>query len=166
SSEQLAILAENIRQLAPEALVVEADSSLTLDGEIQGKSVLVVEDGPTLTHGEMTIGAASVAARRFGALEVADPRPQAVGKIRETYEIYPNIGAGILPAMGYSEQQRKDLETTINTTKADLVLSGTPIDLGRIVNSNKPIVRVRYDLNPHKSSAEILPRALKTILFS
>ena len=131
-------------------MVVEADSELTLDGEIKGKRVLVIEDGPTLTHGEMQIGAAMVAAKRFGAGEVVEPRHHAVGKIAETYRKYPNIGAGILPAMGYSDQQKHDLQATINAIDADIILSGTPIDLTRIVSVNKPVVRVRYDLKPRQ----------------
>jgi predicted GTPase len=112
---------------------------------IKGKRVLVVEDGPTLTHGEMKIGAGIVAARKFGATELVDPRSFTVGKLAETFEIYPEIGT-LLPAMGYGEEQLKDLETTINNTDCDAVVIGTPIDLTRIIQINKPTTRVFYDL--------------------
>jgi len=112
---------------------------------IKGKRVLVVEDGPTLTHGEMKIGAGTVAAMKYGAKELVDPRPFTVGKLSETFKIYPNIGE-LLPAMGYSDQQLKDLETTINSTDCESVVIGTPIDLQRIVKINKPATRVYYDL--------------------
>jgi len=112
---------------------------------IKGKKVLVVEDGPTLTHGEMKIGAGTVAALKYGAKELVDPRPYTVGKLSETFEIYPNIGE-LLPAMGYSAQQLKDLETTINQTDCEAVVIGTPIDLQRIVKIDKPATRVYYDL--------------------
>jgi predicted GTPase len=105
----------------------------------------VVEDGPTLTHGEMKIGAGTVAAQKFGAAGFVDPRPFTVGKLKETFETYPNIGV-LLPAMGYGEQQLKDLETTINNTECDSVVIGTPIDLGRIIKINKPSTRVYYEL--------------------
>jgi predicted GTPase len=112
---------------------------------IRGKRVLVVEDGPTLTHGEMKIGAGTVAAKKFGASELVDPRPYTVGKLSETFRIYPSIGM-LLPAMGYGEQQLKDLETTINKTDCDSVIIGTPIDLNRIIDIKKPTTRVFYDL--------------------
>lgn len=160
---------KNIARLAPNAQVVEADSELTLKGDdinIAGKRVLVVEDGPTLTHGEMKIGAAAVAAKRHNVAAMVDPRPAAVGKIKFTYEKYPNIGEGILPAMGYSAEQKKDLETTVNNTDADLVLSGTPIDLGRIIKANKPIVRVDYELKPKSGFESVIEKAIKDKLFS
>ncbi len=112
---------------------------------IRGKRVLVVEDGPTLTHGEMAYGAAWVAARRFGAAEIVDPRPYAVNSIRATYEKYPTTGA-VLPAMGYGAEQIHELEETINAAPADLVLIGTPIDLNSVIKINKPSQRVRYEL--------------------
>jgi len=112
---------------------------------IRGKRVLVVEDGPTLTHGEMSYGAGWVAARRFGAAEIVDPRPYAVGTIHETYVKYPKTG-NILPAMGYGDKMVKDLEDTINKMDVDLVISATPIDLNRIIKVNKPLQRVRYEL--------------------
>lgn len=138
---------ENIRMANPNAIIVDAASPIQVDDPavIRGKRVLVVEDGPTLTHGEMTYGAGTVAAEKFGAEDMVDPRPYAVGKITETFEKYPEIGV-LLPAMGYSDQQIKDLETTINTTDCDSVIIGTPIDLRRVVNIKKPNTRVYYDL--------------------
>ena len=112
---------------------------------ITGKRVLVVEDGPTLTHGEMKFGAGVVAAGKFGAAEIIDPRPWTVGTITATFKKYPNIGT-LLPAMGYGDKQVKDLETTINKVPCDTVIIGTPIDLNRIIKIRKPTVRVRYDL--------------------
>ena len=141
------IVRENIARLAPDAIVVDAASTLDIDDPslVKGKNVLVVEDGPTLTHGEMKIGAGTVAAQKFGAAGFVDPRPFTVGKLKETFETYPNIGV-LLPAMGYGEQQLKDLETTINNTECDSVVIGTPIDLGRIIKINKPSTRVYYEL--------------------
>jgi len=138
---------ETLHRLNPDALVIEGASPLFVDNPeaIRGKRVLVIEDGPTLTHGEMAYGAGWVAARRFGAAEIVDPRPFAVGTITETYQKYPGTGQ-ILPAMGYGEQQMKDLETTINNADVDLVISATPIDLTRIIKINKPMQRVRYEL--------------------
>ena len=138
---------ESIEKVAPKAIVVDGASPISVDDPsiIKGKRVLVVEDGPTLTHGEMKIGAGVVAARKFGAAELVDPRPFTVGKLTETFEKYPNIGT-LLPAMGYGEQQLKDLETTINNTDCDAVVIGTPIDLNRIINIKRPSTRVWYDL--------------------
>jgi len=138
---------ENIRMANPDAIIVDAASPIQVDDPsvIRGKRVLVVEDGPTLTHGEMTYGAGTVAAEKFGASDMVDPRPFAVGKITETFEKYPEIGV-LLPAMGYSDQQVKDLETTINATDCDSVVIGTPIDLRRVVKIDKPNTRVYYDL--------------------
>ncbi len=138
---------ENIAKVNPKAIVVDGASPIKVDDPslIKGKKVLVVEDGPTLTHGEMKIGAGVVAARKFGAAELVDPRPYTVGRLTETFKIYPNIGT-ILPAMGYGAQQLKDLETTINNVECDSVLIATPIDLNRIVKINKPNTRVYYDL--------------------
>jgi len=112
---------------------------------LEGLKVLVVEDGPTLTHGEMTYGAGVVAAMRMGAAELVDPRPWAVGKLKETFELYPEIGT-LLPAMGYGDEQKADLEKTINACECDAVVIGTPIDLTRIVKIDKPTVRVGYEL--------------------
>ncbi|HEY57935.1 MAG TPA: GTPase [Anaerolineae bacterium] len=149
TAEPDAVLAvrENLHALNPEALIIEAASPIFVDdpAAIRGKRVLVVEDGPTLTHGEMAYGAGWVAAKRFGAAEIVDPRPYAVGSIRETYAKYPNTGA-VLPAMGYGKEQRHELEETINRAEADLVIVGTPIDLGRLLKLNKPYQRVRYEL--------------------
>ena len=114
--------------------------------------MLVVEDGPTLTHGEMAYGAGMVAAQRFGAAEVIDPRPYAVGSIMETYQKYPSTGQ-VLPAMGYGDTQVKELEATIRATPCDLVLIATPIDLGSLLEIDKPTQRVRYDLREHDSAA-------------
>ncbi len=163
--EDIETVKANCKRLAPNAVVIEADSTLTVDGDIKGKKVLVVEDGPTLTHGEMKIGAAAVAAKRAGVAKMVDPRPFAVGKIAYTYEKYPNIGEGILPAMGYGDEQKKDLETTMNAIEADVVLSGTPIDLGRVVKSNKPIVKVGYELSPRGNGAEELEKIIVSKLF-
>ncbi len=136
-----------LHDLNPNAIVVEAASPLFVDDPeaIRGKRVLVVEDGPTLTHGEMAYGAGWVAAKRFGAAEIVDPRPFAVGTIHDTYIKYPKTGP-ILPAMGYGDKMVKDLEDTINNADVDLVVSATPIDLTRIINVNKPMQRVRYEL--------------------
>jgi predicted GTPase len=136
-----------VRALNPGAVIVEAASPLKVDDPpaIRGKRVLVIEDGPTLTHGEMAYGAAWVAARRFGAAEIIDPRPYAVGTIAETYRKYPTTGH-VLPAMGYGPAQIAELEQTIRNTPADLVLIGTPIDLRRVLKLDKPVQRVRYDL--------------------
>jgi len=138
---------QNITTINPRAVVVEAASPLFVadPAAIHGKRVLVIEDGPTLTHGGMAYGAGWVAARRFGAREIVDPRPYAVGSIMETYRKYPSTGA-ILPAMGYGVEMVKDLETTINNAEVDMVLSATPIDLTRIIQVNKPMQRVRYEL--------------------
>ncbi len=137
----------NVQAVAPSATIVEAASPLFIEDYhlIRGRRVLVVEDGPTLTHGEMAYGAGVVAARRFGALEIVDPRPYAVGSIVETYEKYPTTGA-VLPAMGYGQHQVQELEQTINATPADLVIIATPIDLRRLVRIEKPSVRIRYEL--------------------
>jgi len=136
-----------IRAKNPKAKVIDGASPITVENPslITGKRALVVEDGPTLTHGEMKYGAGVVAAEKFGASELVDPRPYTTGKITETFEKYTEIGT-LLPAMGYGEQQMKDLEATINTTDCDVVVIGTPIDLRRIISIEKPSVRVTYDL--------------------
>jgi predicted GTPase len=138
----------SIERLAPDAVVVDAASPIFVDDPscIRGKRVLVIEDGPTLTHGEMAYGAGIVAARRFGAVEIVDPRPYAVGSIAETFEKYPQTGP-LLPAMGYGAGQIEDLEATINATPCDAVIAATPIDLGRVLRNVKhPMDRVRYEL--------------------
>jgi predicted GTPase len=149
----------NVQVVAPKAVIVEAVSPITVEdpAAIRNRRVLVVEDGPTLTHGDMAYGAATVAAQRFGAREIIDPRPYAVGSILDTFEKYPTTGA-LLPAMGYGEAQIKDLEETIRATPCDLVLIGTPINLGTLITIKQPWQRVSYDLQeigqPHL--AEIL----------
>jgi predicted GTPase len=145
--ESVEIVRKNARTYNPNAIIVDAASPIQVDKPelIKGKRVLVVEDGPTLTHGEMTYGAGVVAAQKFGAAELVDPRPYTVESISATYRKYPKIGT-LLPAMGYGDKQVKDLETTINRTKCDLVLIATPIDLSRLVKINKPTARVFYSL--------------------
>jgi len=137
----------SIHELSPEAVVVDAASPLFVDDAetIRGKRVLAIEDGPTLTHGEMKYGAGVLAAQRHGAAEIVDPRPYTVGTLTETFEKYPDIGT-LLPAMGYGEEQMKDLAETIARTPADVVLVATPIDLRRIIKIEKPALRVRYEL--------------------
>ncbi|MCL2009861.1 MAG: cyclic 2,3-diphosphoglycerate synthase [Synergistaceae bacterium] len=145
--ENIQLLRSNIEKAVPQAIVVDAASAITVENPelIRGKRVLVIEDGPTLTHGEMKIGAGIVAARRFGAAEIIDPRPYAVGTLADTYRIYPNIGT-LLPAMGYGEKQMADLTATIDRTDCDSVIVATPIDLKRVIQINKPNTRVRYAL--------------------
>jgi predicted GTPase len=149
----------NVKSVNPDATIIEGASPLTVDKPevIRGKRVLVVEDGPTLTHGEMKYGAGTVAAQKLGASEIVDPRPFTVKSITETYEKYPGIGV-LLPAMGYGDEQMKDLEDTINAVDCDSVVIGTPIDLGRILKINKPSTRVMYDLQ------EIGGNTLETVL--
>jgi predicted GTPase len=147
SPESIQIVRESIEKVNPKAIVIDGASPIKVDDSslIRGKRVLVVEDGPTLTHGEMKLGAGVVAARKFGAAELVDPRPYTVGRLSETFRLYPNIGT-LLPAMGYGDQQLKDLETTINNTDCDSVIIATPIDLNRIIKIKKPNTRVYYDL--------------------
>jgi predicted GTPase len=138
---------ENIRKVNPNATVIDAASTLAVDdiSAIRGKRVLVVEDGPTLTHGEMKIGAGVVAAQRFGAAELVDPRPYAVGKLKTTFRTYPEIST-LLPAMGYGDEQIKDLAATIDACECDSVIIATPIDLKRVIDIRKPCVKVDYQL--------------------
>jgi predicted GTPase len=138
---------ENVGRVNPGAIIVDAASPIFVDdpAAIRGKRVLIIEDGPTLTHGEMAYGAGWVAAKRFGAAEIVDPREHAVGTIAATYRKYPTTGM-VLPAMGYGPDQIKELEQTINAAQADLVIIGTPIDLGKLLKLNKPSVRIRYEL--------------------
>jgi predicted GTPase len=145
--ENIDIVRNNIHRVNPSALVIEAASPITVENEkvIRGKRVLVVEDGPTLTHGEMMYGAGVIAAKKFGAAEIVDPRKWVVNSIAETFKKYPHIGT-LLPAMGYGGQQIHDLEETINRVECDSVIIGTPIDLRRIINIKKPTTRVKYDL--------------------
>jgi predicted GTPase len=161
--EDVLQLRDNVRSVNPNAIVIDAASPISVDQfeTIRNKKVLVVEDGPTLTHGEMTYGAGVIAAEKFGATELIDPRPFIVGSIKETFEKYPDIGS-LLPAMGYGDQQVKDLERTINNSDADLVIIGTPIDLRKIVKLNKPALRVFYDLQ--EIGKPDLHDALKTFI--
>ncbi len=147
SPEQIQTVRENIALVNPNALVIDAASPITVDKPelIRGKACLAIEDGPTLTHGEMKLGAGTVAALKWGASKLVDPREFAVGKIKETFLTYPEIGT-LLPAMGYGKQQIADLEKTINSTPCDIVVIGTPIDLNRIIKINKPTVNVTYEL--------------------
>ncbi|MEI6766860.1 MAG: cyclic 2,3-diphosphoglycerate synthase [Bacteroidota bacterium] len=162
--ESIQIVRDNIAKVNPKAIVIDGASPLTVDKPelIRGKRVLVIEDGPTLTHGEMKIGAGCVAAMKYGAAELVDPRQYAVGKLAETFKIYPNIGT-LLPAMGYGEQQVKDLEKTIANTPCDAVVIATPIDLSRIVKIDKPCVKVGYDLQEigHPDLDDVLCTFLK-----
>jgi predicted GTPase len=146
-AKNVATVRRNIFAVNPNVQVIEAASPIFVDdpASIRGKRVLVIEDGPTLTHGEMAYGAGVIAAQRFGASEIIDPRPYAVGSILETYHKYPTTG-NVLPAMGYGDQQTHELEQTINSTPVDMVIIATPIDLRRIVNIKPPSQRVRYEL--------------------
>jgi predicted GTPase len=145
--ENIQTVRANIESVNPSAMVIEAASTITVEnpGLIRGKRVLVIEDGPTLTHGEMKIGAGIVAARRFGAAEIVDPREYAVGRLAETYRLYPNIGK-LLPAMGYGKEQMDDLAATLAATPCDAVIIATPIDLNRVIKIDKPNTRVEYAL--------------------
>jgi predicted GTPase len=147
STEGVDVVKGNVAAVNPGAVVVEAESLVAADdpAAIAGKKVLCVEDGPTLTHGEMSFGAAVVAAKRAGAAELVDPRPYLVGSLKEIFDKYPHIGP-LVPAMGYGDDMVADLEATVNATPADVVVAGTPMDLGRLINADKPIVRVRYEL--------------------
>jgi predicted GTPase len=143
----IAVVRSNVVAVNPGAIIVEAASPIFVEdaNAIRGKTVLVVEDGPTLTHGEMAYGAGVVAARRFGAAKIVDPRPYAVGSLVSTYEKFPTTGH-VLPAMGYGEEQIAELEQTVNNTPCDLVLVATPIDLRRVLKIERPSQRVRYEL--------------------
>lgn len=145
--EAIEVVRSNIRMVNPAAIIIDAASPVSIENPeiIRNKKVLVVEDGPTLTHGEMTFGAGVVAAERWGAEEIVDPRPFLKGKLVDTFEKYPEIGQ-LLPAMGYGKEQLKDLEATINATECEAVIIGTPIDLRRIITIKKPSVRVYYEL--------------------
>ena len=147
SADQIECVRSNVMKVNPGATIIEAAMPLTVDAPelIKGKRVLVVEDGPTVTHGEMGYGAGYMAARRFGAAEIVDPRPYAVGSIRETYQKYTHLGP-VLPAVGYSDRQMRELEETINNADADTVILGTPTDLSRYLRIDKPAVHVRYEL--------------------
>ncbi len=142
---------KNIKKYSPKSQIITAESAVLVDNPemIKDKRVLVVEDGPTLTHGEMKYGAGTIAAQMHGAKTIIDPRPYITGTIKETFEKYPNVGP-VLPAMGYSPEQIKDLETTINNVDCDLVLFGTPIDLLKLISVNKPTLRVKYEYRDHE----------------
>ena len=164
SPEGIETVRQNTRKVNPNAVIVDAASPIRVDQPelIKGKRVLIVEDGPTLTHGDMKLGAGTIAAQKFGAAEIINPRDKAVGKLAETYELYPHIG-DLLPAMGYSDQQRADLEATIANVDCDAVIIGTPIDLNRIVKIKQPNTRVYYDLQEIGSPnlSEILANFIK-----
>jgi predicted GTPase len=160
SPEQVEKVKNNIERYAPNAKIVKAESPVLVNNpeRIRGKRVLVVEDGPTLTHGGMPYGAGVIAAKTYGAAEIVDPRPYASGTIKQTYHLYPDTGH-VLPAMGYSEDQIHDLENTINSVDCDLVLFATPIHLTQILSINKEAIRVRYEYKDHN------PPFLEKILF-
>jgi predicted GTPase len=145
--DQVNIILTNIKNLNPKAVVIRANSKITVDdgGAIAGKRVLVIEDGPTLTHGGMKFGAGVVAAQKYGAAEIIDPRPFAVGSIKKTFEKYGHLDR-VLPAMGYGEKQTMELDATIDRIDCDLIVSATPIDLNRVITPNKRMLRVRYEL--------------------
>lgn len=147
-SEDIQTVEDNIKSVNPQAQIIKAESTISVDDPdlIKDKKVLIVEDGPTLTHGEMKFGAGTVAAQRFEASQIIDPRPYLAGSLKDTFEKYPDIGQ-LLPAMGYGHQQLKDLEETINQTDCDTVIIGTPIDLSRVIDIHKPHTRVHYELN-------------------
>jgi len=158
-SQNVLEVMDNINSINPKATIIEGASPVTVDNPdlIRGKRVLVIEDGPTLTHGEMKYGAGTVAAQKLGAKEIVDPRPYTVKSISATFKKYPDIGV-LLPAMGYGKEQMRDLETTINKTNCDSVIIGTPIDLGRYIKINKPHTRVKYNLQ------EIGQNTIETVL--
>jgi predicted GTPase len=148
--QQIKTVRENIETHAPNAEIVLAESTILVDDpeRIKGQRVLVIEDGPTLTHGGMSYGAGVIAAKMYGAADIVDPKEHAAGTIKTTYSQYPNIGS-VLPAMGYSKKQINDLELTINAADCDLVLCATPIDLPKLLSINTPIIRVRYKYKDH-----------------
>jgi predicted GTPase len=152
--EDVETVANNIKKINPKARIIRAKSPVTVDdpAAVKGKRVLAVEDGPTLTHGDMTFGAAHVAARQHGAKAIVDPRPYAVGSIKKTFATYPHVSE-VLPAMGYGKKQMSELQNTINAADCDLVLVGTPIDLGSLLKLNKPHMRVRYELDAEAKEA-------------
>ena len=152
--ENIAAVRNTASEINPSARIIEADSVVSVDDPsmIKGKKVLVVEDGPTLTHGEMSYGAGHVAAVKFGAAEIIDPRPYAVGSIKATFEKFGQVKE-VLPAMGYGDEQVKELQDTINAVPCDVVLVGTPFDLAGMIESNKPLVRVTYDLDEPGTAA-------------
>ena len=164
SAEQLDIVLDNISLCNPNAEVIKGISKITVENpdDVKGKEVLVIEDGPTLTHGGMSYGAGMVAAREFGAAKIVDPRPFAVGSIKDAYTKYPQLGK-LIPALGYYEDQLKDLEQTIKATPADLVLVGSPIDIRRVIKFDKPALRVKYELEEKGSPTliDVVDKCLK-----
>jgi len=161
--EDIETVRANVAAVNPQATVIECNSPLTVDDadSIKGKRVLCVEDGPTVTHGEMPYGAAYVAANKYGAAALVDARPFAVGSIKATFEKYPHC-TEVLPAMGYGATQIRELEETINASDCDLVVIGTPIDLGRMLKINKPHLRVRYELEERQPGQ--LEAAIRKVL--
>ncbi|MDZ7369926.1 MAG: GTPase, partial [candidate division KSB1 bacterium] len=161
--EDVRTLYGNIRAANPRAVIIEAASPIRLERPevVAGRKVLVIEDGPTLTHGEMSFGAGVIAAQKFGAAEVVDPRPFLRGSLVDTFRRYPHIGS-LLPAMGYGEEQMRDLEATINVVDCDAVIIGTPIDLRRVIRIEKPSTRVFYDLQEigHPDLTDVLQSML------
>jgi predicted GTPase len=159
SAAQVKLVKENIKKMNPKAIIIEAESPVTIDGTVKGKKVLVVEDGPTLTHGEMNFGAGHVAAKKYKAAKIVDPRPYAIGTIKKVYENFKQI-TDILPAMGYGDAQMAELKKTINAIPADVVIVGTPIDLAKHLNFNKPSVRVTYQLKERKPALKVILQKL------
>lgn len=166
--EDVELVIKNVRSINRKALIIKANSVITVDnpGLIKGKRVLAVEDGPTLTHGGMAFGAGLLAAKKYGAKDIVDPRPHAVGSIATVFEKYAHLGP-VLPAMGYSDVQMKELEMTINAADCDTVIAGTPIDLGRLLKLNKPVVRVKYRIEEVDIKLEdVIEKWLKSKKFS
>jgi predicted GTPase len=165
TKEELKIVEKDVKAINPGAEMFYADSvvSVAEPSLIKGKTVMIVEDGPSITHGGMKFGAGTVAAEKYGARKVVNAKQYAMGEIKKTYERYPNLGKE-LPAMGYSKQQIKDLESTINRARCDVVISATPTDLSRILKANKPIVNVKYELSPHgKGLNHVLDKFVRDI---
>lgn len=162
TAEDVAAVRTTIQLVNPSALIIEAASPVTVDEPdvVSGKSVVIIEDGPTLTHGEMSFGAGTIAAEQHRAIPI-DPKPYAVGSLQDVFKQYPNLAA-VVPAMGYGSEQMRELEATVNATPADVAVIGTPIDLGRLLQLNKPTVRVRYELDDH--AAEQVSRLLDDLL--
>lgn len=163
--EDIDSVVSRVTEINPGAVIILADSPVSVEngGQIKGKRVLVVEDGPTLTHGGMKYGAGVVAAKKYDAAEIIDPRPWLVGKLRDTFTKYPDIG-NILPAMGYGDEQTHDLEATINAIPCDLVVSGTPIDLNRVIKVKHPMVRVGYELAERPGQKNTLEALIRKAL--
>ncbi len=162
-AKDIATVEANCKRINPRAAILKADSPCTVENPevIKGKKVLVVEDGPTLTHGGMRYGAGHVAARNNGAAQIVDPRPYAQGSIKDVFEKYNHV-TDVLPAMGYGEQQMRDLQATIAQVPCDAVIVGTPIDLAKLIEIKQPHTRVRYELVEHDKS--VLPNAIKKVV--